>query len=76
MSKICGDDARCINVSGDWVYYSDYSEDRKVLYRINVDGTGKEKLSDDKPGYIFVLDDKIFYYDLYSNIMKEIDKPL
>ncbi|HAG10266.1 MAG TPA: hypothetical protein DCK76_02500 [Desulfotomaculum sp.] len=76
LSKICGDDARCINVSGDWVYYSDYSEDRKVLYRINVDGTGKEKLSDDKPGYIFVLDDKIFYYDLYSNIMKEIDKPL
>jgi hypothetical protein len=52
-------------IQGDWIYYSNNG-----LYKININGTGKEKLSNDDCRSINVIGDYIYYVingDLYSN---------
>ncbi len=45
---------------GDWVYFSNISQDNK-LYRMRLDGTGKQLLSNDRALYINVVGDWIYY---------------
>jgi hypothetical protein len=50
-----------INVSGDWIFYSN-SEDKGKLYKINTDGSGtKVKLADETVGYINIIGDWIYF---------------
>jgi len=46
--------------SGDWIFYNN-GRDRGRLYKIRYDGTGREKLSDDRAESINVVGDWIFY---------------
>jgi len=57
---ICDDTAEFINVSGDWIYYSNVSDANK-LYKIKTDGTGKIKINDDDAMFINVVGDWIYY---------------
>lgn len=49
-----------INVSGDWVYFSNSGDDDSI-YRISIDGADTQKLNSDKTWDITVKDDWIFY---------------
>ena len=60
ISTICDDTAEFINVSGDWIYYSNATDSDK-LYKIKIDGTGKVKINDDGAMFISVVDDWIYY---------------
>ena len=58
--KICSDNCYYLNVYGDYVYYSNYS-DKHALYRINKDGSDKRELCRDDVSYINVTADWIFF---------------
>jgi hypothetical protein len=47
-------------IQGDWIYYRNESDGGK-LYRINVNNTGREKISDDSIFYINVVGDWVYY---------------
>lgn len=49
-----------------WIYYNN-SSDKNSLYRIKEDGTLKQKISDDKPTYINVIGERV-YYNFKGNI--------
>lgn len=59
-STIDYDNTEYINVSGDWIYYSNLSDGNK-LYKIKTDGTGKMKISDDDAVFINISGDWIYY---------------
>ncbi len=42
---ICADKALGLNVVGDWIYYGNRSDNRRI-YRVKFDGTGRAKVSD------------------------------
>jgi hypothetical protein len=46
---------------GDWIYYNSTFGDYGKLYRMKADGSEREKLSDDNPCYINLIDDWIYY---------------
>lgn len=47
---------------GEWVYFGDYFHSNEYgLYKIKTDLTGRRKLSNDKPEFINVVGDWIFY---------------
>jgi hypothetical protein len=49
-------------VSGDWIYYIKIFDER-TLYRVRTDGTGSQKLADDKwADSITVVDDWVYYH--------------
>lgn len=49
-----------INVSGDWIYYSN-KNDNKNLYKVKVDGSGeKYKLADMSINYVITAGDKLY----------------
>jgi hypothetical protein len=55
-------------ISGDWIYYRNQA-DEGGLYKIHIDGVDKQKLSNDIPRWINVMDDWIYFYnsnDLYT----------
>ena len=59
-------------IQGDWIYYTD----THGLYKINIDGSGEQKLCDDSAQYINVAGggDKIYYQNLSdSNKLYSID---
>ncbi|MGV8980870.1 DUF5050 domain-containing protein [Clostridium sp.] len=60
LSTICDDTAEFINVSGEWIYYSNASDSYK-LYKIKIDGTDKTKISDDEAMFMSVVDEWIYY---------------
>ncbi|MDZ5471516.1 DUF5050 domain-containing protein [Bacillus sp. 31A1R] len=45
---------------GDWVYFSNISQDNK-LFKMRLDGTGKQLLANDRALYINVVGDWIYY---------------
>ncbi|MCE5223257.1 DUF5050 domain-containing protein [bacterium] len=47
---------------GEWVYYSNFNDDRK-LYKIRTDGTGRTKLNEDNSYYINVVGEWIYYHN-------------
>ncbi|MCL2487622.1 MAG: DUF5050 domain-containing protein [Oscillospiraceae bacterium] len=49
-----------INVVGEWIYFADESQVRK-LYRVNTDGSDKQVLSDDAALLINIVGDWIYY---------------
>jgi hypothetical protein len=46
---------------GDWLYFSDHSNDWGKIYKINLDGSGKEKLNDNISQNLNVVDDWIYF---------------
>ncbi|TVY08479.1 DUF5050 domain-containing protein [Paenibacillus cremeus] len=62
--KLSDDNARSINVVGDWVYYTaaDPSKSRLLgLYRIKTDGTQRAQVSSEPTSQIWVQGDSIYY---------------
>jgi len=47
-------------IDGDWIYYRNEADGGR-LYKMKVDGTGKAKLSDNKPVYINALGGWVYY---------------
>lgn len=72
LTKISDHDARNINVQGDWLYYSNYSEYSKKLYRINLVDHTTQKLSDEKTFYLHIISNKIFFYNPDVSSVEEI----
>lgn len=60
QTTICDDTSEFINVSGDWVYYSNVSDSYK-LYKIKIDGTNKTKINDDDAMFINIVGEWIYY---------------
>lgn len=60
LEMLCEDSAWFINVIGNWIYYSNASDDDR-LYKINIDGLERTRLNDDKTWDINVLEDWIYY---------------
>ena len=54
-----------INVVGDWIYYSNYTE--FALYKIHTDGSERTKLCDDWAMHISIADDWIYYHNYYDD---------
>lgn len=54
------DQAEFLNVAGDWIYYSNASDENK-LYKIKTDGTNKTKISDETALFIQVAGDWVYY---------------
>lgn len=57
--KVCDDYALFINVVGDYIYYLN-EFDNKKLYRIKTDGKGRTKLSDENLYYVNVVGDWVY----------------
>ncbi|MFD1177976.1 DUF5050 domain-containing protein [Paenibacillus puldeungensis] len=68
LTLLSKDDATDINVSEDWIYYSNTSG-KKNLVRIKTDGTGREEINQIKSMEISVIDQFVFFYDM-SKIVK------
>jgi len=73
LTSISDHNARDINVHGDWLYYSNYSEYSKKLYRINLIDFTTQKLGDDKTSNLHIVDNKILYASPFERKMMEID---
>lgn len=58
--KICEDNAKFINVVGDYIYYVNYSDGQKI-YRIKKDGTGRRIICTDQVSYLTVSGEYIYY---------------
>ncbi|MEW9094106.1 MAG: DUF5050 domain-containing protein [Clostridiaceae bacterium] len=58
--KICEDNAKFINVVGDYIYYVNYSDGQKI-YKIKKDGTGRRIVSTDQASYLTVSGEYIYY---------------
>ncbi|MCL1903459.1 MAG: DUF5050 domain-containing protein [Oscillospiraceae bacterium] len=58
--RINDDESICMNVDGDWIYYSNQSDDGKI-YRIRTDGTEKMKLNNDNSEDINIVGNWIYY---------------
>jgi hypothetical protein len=61
-AKLNDDICWYINASGEWIYYSNGSDEYK-LYKIKNDGTDKTKVSDETMYAIHVVGDWIYYTD-------------
>lgn len=62
------DSGDIINVFGNWLYYINYS-DNSYIYKINLDGSDKTKVSDCKADNLlglYIVDDWIYYRDYDS----------
>jgi outer membrane protein assembly factor BamB len=55
-----------------WIYYRNQA-DHGSLYRIKIDGTGRQKLSDDAPNFINVVGDWVFYFNFDDRKVYKID---
>lgn len=55
-----------MNISGDWLYFSNSSDEDK-LYRVSLDGSATEKVSDVPTAAIYVMDGDIYYLDTAAN---------
>jgi hypothetical protein len=62
--KLCDDNARYINVIGDWVYYVNWSD--LCLYKVKNDGTGRQKVFDEKMYQPVIINDMV-YFRGYTN---------
>lgn len=56
-------DAQNLNIHGDWLYYVDYSEYSKKLYRIHLTDRTVQKLSDQKTFYLNIAGERIYFYN-------------
>lgn len=75
---LSSDDARYINVYGEWVYYSNFSN-KKNLVRIKMDGTQRKEINQIKSFEISIIDNCLFFYDMSKMVkleIKEIDKDM
>lgn len=63
VKELSPDDLYCINVVGDWIYYSNY-EDKKKPYKMKVDGSYKVKICDEMTQSMIVYDGWIYFRDL------------
>lgn len=63
------DDARSLNVVGDWLYFANYS-DQAALYKMKVDGSKKTKLSDDQASLVYVKNDWVYYLNEDQNLCR------
>jgi hypothetical protein len=60
-TKITDEYASYVNVSGDWIYYSNLNETERVLelYKIKTDGTNRTKINNDKVSFCVVGNTKV-----------------
>lgn len=63
--QLCKDSVKYINVLGNYVYYSDLSDNGKI-YRIKTDGTDKQKIVDDQAEFVNVSGNYIYYSNQYN----------
>ena len=59
---ISADSAWFINVSGEWVYYSN-RDDQNRIYKINIDGSGRTAMSDGGAWFVTLVDGWLYYLD-------------
>lgn len=61
LIKLNDDSCECFNISDGWIYYSNNSDEGR-LYKIRLDGSSKQKLSDEETCHtIHVIGDYIIY---------------
>jgi hypothetical protein len=67
-TKIGDDVVSCFNVAGEWIYYSNESNDDNLMdkisgkiYKIKTDGTQRAKINDDDSDFINVVGDWVYY---------------
>jgi len=72
--KICGDKVCFLNTHKDWLYYINLSDwevpGRGKLYRIKIDGTRREKLTDEDCEYLTIVGDWAYYLNKDRKIHK------
>ncbi|SDX38301.1 DUF5050 domain-containing protein [Paenibacillus sp. CF384] len=73
LTQISDLDARNINIQGDRLYFSNYSEYSKKLYRLNLLDHTTQKLSEDKVYYVHILNKKLFFYNPDIRVVEEIE---
>lgn len=73
LTQISGLNGKEINLSGNYLYFSNYSEYSKKLYRLNLTDYTSEKLGDDKTLYIQIVDNKLYYLNAVTNRFVELD---
>ena len=66
ITIISEDDARYMEMDSEWIYYSNWSDERQ-LYRIKKDGSAKEKINNDTAAFIRVVDKNIYYINSKDN---------
>ena len=71
MSKLNDDISFHLNVSGDWVYYSNDS-DNGNLYKIRTDGSERTKLNESNSVAINIVDDWIYFVSNDDNCFYRI----
>lgn len=73
LTLISGLNGKEMNLSGNYLYFSNYSEYSKKLYRLNLTDYTSEKLGDDKTLYIHIVDNKLYYLNAVTNRFVELD---
>lgn len=59
-SILCSDMVSYVNVENGWIYYSNYS-DHRCLYKIDIEGKNRQKLTNHPASYIHIAKEWIYY---------------
>lgn len=73
LTQISALNGREMNLSGNYLYFSNYSEYSKKLFRLNLSDYTSEKQGDDKTLYIHIVDNKLYYMNATTNRFVEVD---
>ncbi len=73
LTRLSNDNPKFINVSGDWIYYSNLSQNQNLV-RIKKDGTHREEINQIKSWYINLVDNHLFFYDLSKVVTLDLNK--
>jgi phage pi2 protein 07 len=72
LVKLTDDQALYVNVEGQWVYYVNYSDNRR-LYKVGIDGKNRTQLTTNMVDCLNVEDGWIYYVDTTANgIIKKL----
>ncbi len=66
ITRLNSDESWFINISGNWIYYSNSSYGEQI-YRIGIEGTKKERITSDSCWYLNVSENWIYYSNETDN---------
>ncbi len=61
LFRICEDEADTVITLGEWVYYNNYSDDERSIYKIKVDGSDKTRVGGRNVTEINIADGWIYF---------------
>ena len=68
-TRLNNDKSSNVIVAGEWIYYTN-EDDGSKIYKIRVDGSGRQKVNGDESGYLNIVGDTIYYVNYGDSARK------